>query len=786
MRCWPWLLLVGCQKDPEDTVGAGETGVTTPEPQPTESEPGPVGVSVRRTTHGVLHVTASDGYGLGYGVGYAYTEDNRCLLQWRLAEVTGTLASQIGADGDVLLAVHGITYPALDSDRFWRGWLNDEAIEAGFLAGSEEVRAMAEGYAAGINRFLDDHPELPPCEVNLAGPVTAQQVYRAWVGTAEVASGEVLAAYLADRSPASARSARSLPAWPTGRPFGSNAWAIGADGVTEGSAVHLYNPHFPWEGIHRVFMVHLTIPGDLDVMGAALGGMPVPVVGFNQDVAWGLTFSSAARFTVAELSLVPGDPLRYTVGDATRLITEEVLSIDVAGEEAPREVSFFRAEDGPILDAAAYLMGWTTNTAFAVHDVNADNTRFVEQMLGLARAASVHDVQASLAAIQGVPWSYTVAADSSGEVFFGDVSNVPAVSSDMVSRCSTPTSAFLRPFGIFVLDGADPDCGWAGRMAAEDQPWVIRSDYVANSNNTHDLPNVASPLLGYSSIFGAEGGALALRPAGGLVSLHRRLDGTDGLGAPGFTGPLARQVFALETNHAARIVSDVIVDECQSNPTGTWDGVEVDLTAACAALAGWDHGHRVESVGALVFATMWEALEDSGSATAVFAVPASWEDPLGTPAGLTKDPAVLEDVRAALARATLTLAEHGLSPESPWGAGNVVVGPSGPLGMPGGSGAQGLFDVIENGQAYGTWAGWVDTLSGVPANKLFGASYLHVVSLGPSGPSAEGVLAYSQATEPTSPWYHDQLADWSAGVWMEFPFTEAEISADPELTALEL
>ena len=111
-------------------------------------------VLLRRTTHGVVHVTASGYTGIGYGVGYAYTEDNRCLLAHRLAEVNGRLSEQLGADAPVTSEVHDITYTALQSDHYYKGWFNIEKIRSGFEEGASEVRELVSGYAAGVNKFL--------------------------------------------------------------------------------------------------------------------------------------------------------------------------------------------------------------------------------------------------------------------------------------------------------------------------------------------------------------------------------------------------------------------------------------------------------------------------------------------------------------------------------------------------------------------------------------------------------------------------------------------------------
>ena len=59
------------------------------------------------------------------------------------------------------------------------------------------------------------------------------------------------------------------------------------------SGVLYGNPHEPWEGVQRFYEFHLTMPGELDVMGVAQQGQPFPNIGFNKDVAWSHTVSTA-------------------------------------------------------------------------------------------------------------------------------------------------------------------------------------------------------------------------------------------------------------------------------------------------------------------------------------------------------------------------------------------------------------------------------------------------------------------------------------------------------------
>ena len=62
---------------------------------------------------------------------------------------------------------------------------------------------------------------------------------------------------------------------------GSNAYGIGSQGARGVRSLVLGNPHFPWQGSERLYEMHLTVPGKLDAIGAALQGVPAVNIGFN-------------------------------------------------------------------------------------------------------------------------------------------------------------------------------------------------------------------------------------------------------------------------------------------------------------------------------------------------------------------------------------------------------------------------------------------------------------------------------------------------------------------------
>ena len=94
--------------------------------------------------------------------------------------------------------------------------------------------------------------------------------------------------------------------------LGSNAYGLGAR-RPQRQGIVLGNPHFPWDGPERFYQTHLTVPGELNVSGASLFGVPAVLIGHTDNLAWSHTVSTAYRFTPFQVTLVPGPddlPLR--------------------------------------------------------------------------------------------------------------------------------------------------------------------------------------------------------------------------------------------------------------------------------------------------------------------------------------------------------------------------------------------------------------------------------------------------------------------------------------------
>jgi acyl-homoserine-lactone acylase len=199
------------------------------------------------------------------------------------------------------------------------------------MAQSATEQEFSRGYAAGYNRYLRDHAdELPAAcaDQPWLRSITKYDLMRLNIGLG-IAYG--LAYFNKDiysaAPPAEQTAGMHVPLntlvdnrYDFVAGIGSNAIALGSDVTESGRGVLFGNPHYPWKGASRFHMIHTTIPGELDVMGSSLLTTNRVVIGFNKDIAWSHTVSTATRFTLYQLHLNPQNPMEYQYGDEFRAI----------------------------------------------------------------------------------------------------------------------------------------------------------------------------------------------------------------------------------------------------------------------------------------------------------------------------------------------------------------------------------------------------------------------------------------------------------------------------------
>ncbi len=755
-------------------------------------------VDVARTSHGVPHVQATDFRSLGYGLAYAYAQDNVCMFADSVLTVRGERSRFFGAEarprqrlGDEYGGGSGfMDLKNEDSDFFFKGYLDIDQLRAGYRAGPAEPRQLLEGYVDGYNRYLKDYASKLPAAcagAKWVKPIDFDDMVLVVAEKALHASGQVFAAdfVAAGRMPGATVSlAKLAPRKLDTRTLvaqldhlkrqgiGSNALAVGKDVSANGRGLLFGNPHFPWTTTDRFYQAHLTVPGRYDAMGVIIGGVPAVVIGFNRDVAWSHTVTTAYHFTTFRLALDAGDPTgtTYLYDGERRKMTSKTVAVDVLqpdGSLARRSKTFYFSHQGAVIVRPEAGLTWTAGAAFVLADPNRNNTRMLEQWLGIGTAGSVRELKASLDKVAGLPWVNTIAADRNGNTLFADASVVPHMNTDkFINGCLLLEAALL-------FDGSSSSCGWgqdagapSGIYAPNNAPWMLRTDFVGNSNDSYWLTNPKALLtgpapFGFSPLYGRVGVEQSLRTRLGFRQLDEMLAQKRKLNLADM------QALAFSNRvHAAELVLPELLQACAA----TSDALS---RQACTTLQNWDRRADVDSRGAVLFREFWSIATQ---------VPNKWTtpfdpaDPVRTPHGVA--PAAMPAMLAALRTAATKLQSLGIALDSRLG--DYQVEPRNGVRIPLHGG---------NGDEEGSYSSLTMATPLTPQGYVgvyWGQSYIQTVGFDERGPVAQAMLTYGQSTDPKSPWYADQTKVYSRKAWPVLPFTPDRIKADPHYTSMTL
>lgn len=756
--------------------------------------------TITRTEHGIPHIKAANFGSLGFGSGYAAAQTSTCTLADVLVTARAQRSRYLGPGGryDDGVAMNGTN---LQSDALVTDLHNRKVVE-GLLADpvagpGAEARQMVEGYAAGVNQYIrkiggSKKITDPACKSAkyIKPDVTALDIwYGVYLANILASTGNFLKEIVGATPPS--LTDPGLPSLATfgiappelpvpaaalkkslkpDQNFGSNATAVGGAATTSGKAMILGNPHFPWNGRYRFSQQHLTIPGKYDVAGGSLIGSPAVNIGWNKNVAWSHTVSTAYRFTPYEYRTVLSPFTYLSANGLLKQVEKRVVKVTVKkpdGTLGTVTEDMYRTPQGYIIDSPNQLMGWSPVSFFAIRDANGEQLRTIDTFMNMGKATDVRDLLARQDAGGGMPWVNTIAADRKGNVLYADHSVVPNVSDDKAALCMTPIGRLLNEVaGLPGLDGtlADSVCNWGtdadaqrpGIFGPANLPDTVRRDWVMNANDSYWLPNPAQKLEGFAGIIGCEQCVRTMRTR--MVDRYV----IDALKV----GKISRaELRGFE--HENRVMAAEVIG-------ANGDLVKICRAAdggdACPVLAAWDKTSNVNSRGNHIFEEFVKRLPKPGLLVGgYYKVPFDKNDPVNTPRDIDEtNPKVIR----AMSEAIAYLRSKGIAMNATWGSLQV----SGDRGAPAIPLGGGLGDEAGNANALASRAATANT--GFLRAISYGSSHIQAVSFLSRGRvDAKTILTYGQSDNPKSPWSSDQTRLFGAKKWVSFAWTPAQIKA---------
>ena len=707
----------------------------------------PKEVQIRWTTHGIPHIKANDWEGLGYGIAHAIATNAICVLAREFVTVRGEQAKYFGA-----------TESNVNADAFHRALLHQEKIDEYLAYGSRESHELDAGYVVGYNNFIDTQAGNMPASCNNAPwitPINEGDIAKMAIGVGiRYGLGRVTNEIVTAQHGLELAELNALDLFVDPQVIGSNALGFGSALTESGRGILLGNPHYPWHGPSRFHIAHLTLPGEVDVMGASLVTTSRVAIGFTERVAWSHTVSTALRFTIFRLDLVEDNPMAYRLGDDVHNI--EVLEVEVETSGLPVSRTVHMTHLGPVVVGEA--TPWNDQHVYVMRDVNYENYRSADQYKDINSARNVSELREALATHQGAAFVNTIAADVEGGALYADMSAIPNVSSELIDRCAVDTGNRQR---AITLNGSDPSCNWQidsraaspGLMPPTEQPSLITDTYVSNSNDSYWLSNPDNRLEGFSPIIGNEQQTRSLRTRAGLKFVEEVLNSDKK-----FNQSMVQNLLFNHRHYGAEVFLDDILTVCAQSK---------DLQEACEILAQWDRRQDLDSVGAVIFNRFWSI---AGTVRDHYSVPFDVNNPIHTPSGLKIDEtATQEFITASLQEAVASLSEAEIPLNAKWGDVQFVLRNEEKIGIPGGSGRQGMFSVITSR---------FDAEKGGYNPITHGNSYIQAVTWNDDGtPNAKAILTYSQSPEPDSAFYSDMTKLYSQSQWVDLPFTDEQIAA---------
>ncbi len=452
-------------------------------------------VEVIRDAHAIPHIYAQSDADAAFALGVSHAQDRlwqmelfRRVVQGRLSEVFGSAA--LPADRVIrTLDLYGHSQRSLD-------------------VLSPELRTVLDGYAAGVNAYLEnmDRPLPPEFQMLWHEP-------EPWAPADSVGLVKLLAAGLSGNAfseisrtrlmevlddealktfdppyPADAKRAvrdmaslyrtlgleRIFAAIPdTGPPGASNNWVVDGQWTRSGRPLLANDPHLTMLAPSIWYAAHLDV-GDTNVIGATIPGIPSVILGRNNHIGWGFTNTGPDTQDMAIEEVNPGNPDQYRTPDgwADFTLRDETIRVRFGDDET---ITVRETRNGPVLDTIAetfedvvadghvVALKWTALSS-------SDTT--IEAGYRYTKAKTVAEFD-NATRLQISPMQSMVVADVDGNI-------------GMIAPAAVPVrSPAHETGGLLPSKGWNADNDWTGFIPHEGLPRVINPahGFIATANN---------------------------------------------------------------------------------------------------------------------------------------------------------------------------------------------------------------------------------------------------------------------------------------------------------------
>ncbi|MEH6809066.1 MAG: penicillin acylase family protein [Hyphomonas oceanitis] len=360
---------------------------------------------VIRDEFGVPHVHGARDADAAFGLAYAHAEDDYETIQETVAAGRGMLAHYRGQDAapvDYLVALLGV-------------W--DTVALRYETDVPEDVKAMAEAYAAGLNLYAAENPK---ATWRGLAPFTAEDVVAGFIfktpffyGLDDTFMGLFGNDYTQTIALDPAEGRKAFLIGPkTMAERGSNGIAVSGRRAGDDVTRLMINSHQPLTGPVAWYEAQLTSDEGLDITGGLFPGTPVILHGFTPDLGWANTVSAQDLVDTYVLTVNPDNPHQYKLDGEWVDFTEATVTLHVKlfgpfALTVKRPVK--RSAQGPVIEAK--------HGTYAVRYAGMGEIRQLEQYYRLNKAEDMDGFMSAMS-LNALPSINYIYADKDANVAF--------------------------------------------------------------------------------------------------------------------------------------------------------------------------------------------------------------------------------------------------------------------------------------------------------------------------------------------------------------------------------
>jgi acyl-homoserine-lactone acylase len=360
---------------------------------------------IKRDNWGVPHIYGRTDSDVSFGLAYAHSEDDFETIQYIIYASRGELASVYGRDA----AVNDYYVQLMN---FWG--LIEKNYESDV---TYEVKLLCEGYAAGINKYLADNPEL---QDKTFGFVSPEDIIAGFSHRMPLMFGlDGVLKKLSKKNPPEILGENEDLQSGIFDMVASNVMAIAPQRSLDGYTRLWLNTHQPWDGPVAWYEAYLKSEEGWDFYGALFPGSPVPLIGHNKDLGWSHTVNSPDLIDVYKLTVNKQNKNQYWFEGYWKdfEIREVDIKVKIIG---PFSWTFKRiikkSIHGPVIEF--------DHGSYGLRISSIKNLRFLEQWYSMGKSRNIEEFKESMK-IHAIPMFNTGYADKTGNIYYVYNAKIP-------------------------------------------------------------------------------------------------------------------------------------------------------------------------------------------------------------------------------------------------------------------------------------------------------------------------------------------------------------------------